>query len=254
MSFFDSIFSAIPGGSLISAGASLLGGLAGGLGASDAADTVAENAAAGRAELNAAKQRGIGYLDTGARGATDILTPMTSERPIMLARNRGLTQQQQIGRDDLIRNGQATLAASGLRGAGRAGVASLMDAVGRYDASAHGANDAQDLTAMQTARGSADAAKNRLADVNLQTGAQKANTEIGTGSAIAGNYQSSGNTLGQIGQTLAGTVGGALTHAGQSVGNGIDYGRAYASGNSPNQGQTQGYPSMYPKPYDEASV
>ncbi len=242
MGFFDGLLSAIPGASLLSAGANIAGALIGANGANDAASTVADASAAARAQLEADKTAGLGFIDTGAQKATDYLTPMTVPQPIELPQYRGLTQQQQIGQADNIRNGQATLAASGLRGAGRAGVASIMDANNRYEASARAANDASNLTAEQTAQQTANQAKINLANLNSSTGMAKANTEIGVGSQIANSLQSSGKEIAGMQLGGANTMGSGITMAGNNIASGMAFQSGYNNGNSPNQGPPITYP------------
>lgn len=251
--FFDTLLSGIPGGSLVTALGNIGGALIGANGASDAADAVTGASNKAIDTLEADKTAGLGYIDTGAAGAQKLLQPLTAERPIMLPQYRGLTQQQQIGAADNLRNNQATLAASGLRGAGRAGVASIMDAGNRYEAAARGGNDAADLTALQTARTSADAAKSALANIDVNTGTTKANTEVGVGSQIASNQLATGNSLANIDLKGAGTLGSGIAAAGGNVGGGINFAQGYTSGNSPNAGGVQPYmtpgasndPSLY---------
>lgn len=196
-------------------GGTLLGSSANSAAANRSADATlqaaainAEAAREARAEMEAAKQRGIAAIRAGTQGYTDTVAPLLQARPINLPTYRGLTDAQRIGREDLLRRGQTTLATSGLRGAGRAGVASIMDADRRYLASAIDRNDADRLTEARRAQGAADNARSGLAQIRAQEGGSIANTEIGQGNRMAdsiqnqGTYTASANN--QAGQTQAG--------------------------------------------------
>lgn len=236
--------------SLVAGGLNLVGNLVGGSMAADANEdaanrVVADNAEA-RAELAAAKERGIGYINQGTQDYASTIAPLMTERPILLPTYRGLTMQQQMGRADLQRTGQAALASSGLRGAGRAGIGSYLDTMGRYNAAARDATDSANRIARQTARSGADAARTGLATVQANAGTAKANTEIGVGSQNAGNLQNQGNTLGNL--TVAGgnTQADLATSIGKLAGNTLMSGAGYAAGNSPNQPQAF-YPPYGPQ-------
>lgn len=241
MSFFGDILDAIPGGSLISAGSNLLGGLIGANATGNAISNVTGASDRARAQLEADKTAGLGFIDTGTAGATSLLTPQLTQAPVMLPRYRGLTTQQQIGEGDLLRNNQAMLAASGLRGAGRAGVASIMDADNRYQAGARAGNDAADLSALQTNQQARNQAASNLAQIDVGAGTAKANTEVGVGSNIASNIQSTGNTVGNLDLKAGGTLGSGVTAAGNSIAGGSGFGAGFNMGASPNAGG-----SMYP--------
>jgi len=234
-----------PEATLLSGGLNLVGNLIGGnraqQGYNDAATRLAQDNAAARAELTAAKQRGIGYIDQGTQNYASTIAPLMTERPILLPTYRGLTTQQQLGRQDLQRTGQAALASSGLRGAGRAGVGSYLDAMGRYNAAARDATDGANRIAKQTARSSADAARTGLATVQANAGTAKANTEIGVGSQNAASLQNQGQSLGNIAVQSGNTAADMATSIGKLAGNTLMSGAGYAAGNSPNQ------PPLYPQ-------
>lgn len=173
-------------GSIIEGAASLGGALLGSRASSDAAQTAAdasEKAAriyaqqmeAAREEFRRAAQRGIAELRP-MRGSADILTP-----------------SQEIARDDLRRGGIATLAASGLRGAGRAGVGQVLDADRRFLADAYDRN---------RARG--DQARGAIA-----------NTEIGAGNQIGGTYGQQGAMAAQMAQNAGLYQAGSQLDQGQ---------------------------------------
>lgn len=172
-----------------------------------AAQLNAEEAARARAEMAAARDRGIAAIRAGTAGYADTIAPLLTERPVMLPTHRGLTRTQEIAREDLLRQGRSTLATSGLRGAGRAGVAALMDTDRRFLAGAADRNDADRLTAHRTARVSADNARSGLAQIRAQEGGSIANTEIGQGNRMADNIQQAGtvtaNATQQAGQQQA---------------------------------------------------
>lgn len=193
-------------------GGGLLGSGANSAAAGRAADATtqaalinAQAAAEARAAMEAAKQRGIAAIRAGTQGYTDTIAPMLQERPVMNPTYRGLTDAQQIAREDLIRRGQNTLATSGLRGAGRAGVAAVMDQDRRFVADAVGRNDADRLSAARSARTSADNARAGLAQIKAQEGGSIANTEIGQGNRMADSIARQGNTTAEATQQV-GTI------------------------------------------------
>lgn len=162
----------------------------------------------------AAGQRGIAAIRAGTQGYADTIAPLLVERPISLPAYRGLTEAQQIGRADIRRNSLATLSASGLRGAGRAGVATVMDADRRYVANAVDQNDNRRIAAAQAARASADNARSGLASARAQEGGAIANTEIGQGNRMAETGLQGARTAAD----LTGTIGGVNSQAALSQG------------------------------------
>jgi hypothetical protein len=137
-------------GSILSIAAPIVGGLIGSRANKSAASTAAnaqtqsaqmqiEANERARKEFQEAAQRGIGAIRAGTGNYAATINPLLTPNPVQLPMHRGLTPNQQIGRQDLLRQGQATLAASGLRGAGRAGVGTILDADRRYIASARDA-------------------------------------------------------------------------------------------------------------------
>lgn len=198
-----------------------------------------------RLALEAAKARGIGYIDTGVGKYESTINPLLTPHPILMAANRGMTRQQQLGLDDLRRGISGRLASSGLRGAGRSGVAAGLDAERRYVLAARGANDADTISERRSAQNKADVARTGLASLYPQTGTAKANTEIGTGSQVANSYQQGGAAAG----ALASNTGSAYSNAANSIGNtwgnfatstanlaGQGIGGLQASASSPNSG------------------
>lgn len=222
MAFFDGLLSSLTGGDVLKAGAGILGGLLGS-NANDAAaeaQIAANNAAMdkqlaygqkGRDEMRAAADRGLASITAGTKAYTDTTAPLRIERPVMLATNRGLTDQQQIGLEDLQRGDAATLAATGLRGAGRAGVSAVMDRDRRYIADARGGNDRTNLAAKQAARGSADAAISNLGQIQAQEGGAKANTELQVGNNIGSSLRADGSVVGQTARDAGKIAAGADT-------------------------------------------
>lgn len=167
-----------------------------------------------------AAQRGIGAIRAGTTGYADTIAPLMVERPVMLPAYRGMTQADQIAREDIRRSALANLAASGLRGAGRAGIATVNDADRRFVADAAARDDNRRLSAMQTARASADSARRGLAGIRAQEGSAIANTEIGQGNRIA-------DTAGTIGAVTAeGALSQGQIGAQQTVANAQLYGDA----------------------------
>lgn len=193
---------------LLSVGAPLLGAWLGGNANQKAADTAAnaslestrlqiEANEKARQEYRDAAARGIAAIQAGTGNYASTINPLLTPNPVQLPMYRGLTPNQQIGREDLLRQGKATLAASGLRGAGRAGVGTILDADRRYIASAQDANDRESRGEMRRAQGVADNARAGLAQVYAQEGGAIANTEIGAGNNIGASLAADGRAAGQ---------------------------------------------------------
>ena len=251
MSFFDGLFNAItPGvGSIIGAGLGLVGNIFGGNKAQEGQDKASELAAqtaqAQLDELKRGKQAGIAHIDYGTQAYADTIAPLLQERPILLPQYRGLTTQQEMGRDDLLRTGQAMLASTGLRGAGRAGVGTVLDSMARYNAQARDANDAANRAAKVNARGSADAATTGLATIRANAGTAKANTEIGAASQNAAVLGNQGQAQQQYAQRAGDIGGNMISSSAQLLRNTAQWlgGMNAGAGNSPNA------PPLYPN-YD----
>ena len=179
----------------------------------------------GRDQLNQAKAEGLGAIDAGTAGYANTIAPLLTPNPITIPTYRDLTPQQQTGEQDMLRNGTATLAASGLRGAGRAGVGALMDQDRRYQEDVRSTNDTDTRNEERRAQGVANNARSGLAGIEAQAGGAKANTEVGIGTQIAGNYSQLGSTA----SNLAQSSGSALANA-TNVGGAAQAGAINATG------------------------
>jgi hypothetical protein len=247
MAFFDNLFQGlgVGGANVLSAGINLLGNVIGGNKAVNAAKEAAQinaNAAARQeALLREAKNAATGYIDQGAKDYATTIEPLLAERPVLMPTFRGLTDQQQLGRQDLLRTGGAQLAASGLRGAGRAGLGVVMDQLRRYDAAARASNDAAALAAKQAARSSADNARAGLASVRANTGTAKGNAELGVGSALSGVVGNAGNVQAKMAADQGQELGNMYTSSARTIGNALMTGAGYVVGNSPNDPATSPY-------------
>lgn len=176
------------GASLLGAGISALGNVGGALLKSNADSNAMST-------LQGAANQGEGFIDTGVNNYAGTIAPLMTQQPITLPTYRGLTTQQQLGESDLQRQNQSALAASGLRGAGRAGISSLEDSNSRFEAGARAGNDATALAAQQQAAQVQNAARSGLANVQAAAGTAKANTAIGAGSNIANLQAGQGTAL-----------------------------------------------------------
>lgn len=185
-------------------------------------------------QMRQAATLGIGDIQQGVSNYTSTVTPLLTPAPVTLPTYRDETPQQQTGESDLIRNAGAVVAASGLRGAGRAGVGSILDQDRRYQEDTRATNDANTLAAKQTAQGVANTARTNLGNVQAQEGGSEANTELlvgnqlgqnsvlqgqqtGTGTANAANAQANAtqatgsevaSTLGNVAGTASSLLGG----------------------------------------------
>jgi hypothetical protein len=171
---------------------------------------------AARAQLQQSEQQGIGDIQGGLSSYTSTINPLLTPNPIVLPTNQGLTQQQQIGENDLLQNANATLAASGLRGAGRAGVGSVLDEDQRYQAAARTANDTDTRDELRRAQGVANTARTGLAGVQAQAGGSEANTAIGVGNSLASSEQQQGAITSGITQNTGTAQANAATATGNT--------------------------------------
>jgi hypothetical protein len=209
---------------LFQAAVPLVGAFIGSSGNRSAANTAANAQLAGvQAQIEASREarrefregadRGIAAIRAGTGRYTETIAPLMTPNPVMLPTHRGLTANQQIGRQDLLRQGQATLAASGLRGAGRAGVGTILDADRRFIASAAEGNDRETRGEMRRAQSVADNARAGLAQVQAQEGGAIASTEVGVGNQMGASLAADGRA------TAAGTAQAGNYQAGATTAN-----------------------------------
>ena len=90
-------------------------------------------------------------------------------RQVMATDPSTLTPQQQRNFDDYMRGAGARLAASGLRGAGRAGVASVNEGAAQFKANAFGQNQARSDSAARTLASDFQSVDNNLAGLDRDT-------------------------------------------------------------------------------------
>ena len=255
MAFFDSLLSGDYTGAAINAAAQIGGALITSSANSDAAATAntARTAAAGissdaatraaqiqadanqkglgkyidfagqgRDQLNQAKAAGLGAIDAGTQSYANTINPLLTPNPILLPTYRGLTPQQQTGEADMLRTAGATLASSGLRGAGRAGVAAVMDQDRRYQEEARANNDADTRGEMRRAAGVSNNARSGLAGVEAQAGGAKANTEVGIGNQLASSFNNTGSVASNLTSATGSALAGGVTSAGAATAGAVD--------------------------------
>jgi hypothetical protein len=208
MAFFSDLLGSLTGGDILKGITTIGGAIIGGNANQSAADDrIAANNAAldkqlefsreGRAEMRAAADRGLASIRAGTQKYADTTAPLRTERPVVMPTYRGLTTQQQIGLNDLRRDDDARLAATGMRGAGRAGIGAVLDRDARFMAGARDRNDQDTLGAKRAARSSADAATANLGQIYAQQGGAEANTELQVGNNIGSTLRSDGAVAGQ---------------------------------------------------------
>ncbi|CAB4143933.1 hypothetical protein UFOVP469_2 [uncultured Caudovirales phage] len=155
----------------------------------------------------ARSDRGLGEIDAGMNRYRETVDPLLTQKPVVIPQYRGMTPQQTIGLEDLRRSGMASLAASGMRGAGRAGIGTLMDQERRYRADVAAGNDTDTRGELRRTQTNANTARQGLASAELQTGGAKANANMMVGnnlaSLITGGGQSAGSLPAQTGQSAA---------------------------------------------------
>lgn len=220
MSWFD----ALP--ALLQVGGSLGGAFLGSNANQNAADTIAQsNRDAARINADAQEagyQRYKALIDQAMAEATaynnqakqvyqgmaDRSAPAVAQlQQTAFSNPYSLTPQQATAREGVIRDANARLAASGMRGAGRAGVATVNKAAQDFDNSAWASNRARADSATNTMFGANQSAQNNVASTDRQTGATRANMLAGAGTAANQASQNSGtyaaNATTNTGQTEA---------------------------------------------------
>ncbi len=154
-------------------------------------------------EMRAAGNRGIDAIRTGTVRFASTMQPLTERQAEFYNPNfrLGLTENQTLAREDMQRQGRASIAKSGLRGAGRAGAAAILNADQRFMAKAAEDNDQLNRNAETTninlrenTRNKRDAATSDIARIYAQEGGSIANTEIGQGNNIANSMSDIGRT------------------------------------------------------------
>jgi hypothetical protein len=170
-------------------------------------------------EMRQAANRGIDAIRAGTVRFVSTMQPLT-ERPAEVFNPNfrlGLTENQTLAREDLQRTGRATIAKSGLRGAGRAGAAAILNADQRFMAKAAEDNDQLNRNAETTninlrenARNKRDAATSDIARIYAQEGSGLANTEIGQGNNIAQNISDVGRATSADTRMIGNVQGNAV--------------------------------------------
>jgi hypothetical protein len=199
-----------------------------------------EAAEKAQAEMREAANRGIGAIRAGTVRFMDTMQPLTQRQAEFYNPNfrLGLTQNQTVAREDMLRQGRAGIAKSGLRGAGRAGASAILDADRRFLAAAAADNDQLNRNAEMTninlrdnAANRRDAATSDIARMYAQEGGSIANTELMQGNRIAESMSDVGRATAadtrQIGQVQGQAVSfDGLNRAATTVENSQLYGRA----------------------------
>lgn len=197
--------------------ADLLAGEGGAAAIEDAgyAGALAENSTAGVGAINAGADAGIGALTTGRSRAVESLSPIlaATAETYTPGFRLGLTPNQTIAREDLLRRARSVVAASGLRGAGRAGVGTILDSDRRFMAQAADTNDALNRDAEKTNLGlratlnqRQDAARSAIAGAYTGEGQGIASIEGSRGTQLAGLATQRGNLTVARGAANAGRV------------------------------------------------
>lgn len=171
------------------------------------------------AEATAYNQRAQGTLRGMAaesQPAVDYLRGVAFSNPY------DLTPQQRTAREGTMRSATATVAASGLRGAGRAGVAAINKAGQDFDNSAWASNRSRADSANSQLFGENQTARLRDASLDQTTGATRASMMGAQGQAAMntadniGNYTA--NTTRDTGQTGANADLASANNWGSAIG------------------------------------
>jgi hypothetical protein len=133
-----------------------------------------------------------------------------------------LTPQQQSARADTLRDASNNLAASGLRGAGRSGVAILNKAMTDFDNNAFTSNRNRADQANNTLANENMGANSNIAATDRATGATRANMLSGQGTAAMNAAQNTGaftaNAIQNTGQTQANSDTADASQWGSAIG------------------------------------
>ena len=174
-----------------------------------------------QAEMRGAANRGIEAIRAGTLRFASTMQPLTEREAEFYNPNfrLGLTQNQTLAREDLQRQGRATIAKSGLRGAGRAGAAAILNADQRFMAKAAEDNDQLNRTAETTninlrenARDKRNAATSDIARMFAQEGGSVANIEIGQGNNVAGSISNVGSATAGDTRSIGQVQGNSITN------------------------------------------
>lgn len=169
MSLFDAIgsFFGGSGGSVLGAAATLGGALL----SSEANKDAAREARKGLDAQTAAVREANAQAQSRYEDQRRLSEPAVAYLQRVMAQNPSvLTPEQQRGLADYSRGAQARLAASGLRGAGRAGVASVNEGTAGYLANAYGQNQRRSDAAAQRLSGGYFDANDNQAMLDRSTG------------------------------------------------------------------------------------
>lgn len=168
-----------------------------------AAEIAAEQAELARQEFRASAQRGIQAIRAG-QGEFDARMAQMPTREITGPNE--LTPGQRIAMEDTRRGAQEMLAASGLRGAGRAVTAAINDVEGRQRARFYDVNQARTDDELQR--------RQRLQELGARNaqavGGDIANTEIGAGTRSGQTFRDLGSQQSRL-QTATGQAQGAAS-------------------------------------------
>lgn len=181
--------------------------------------------AAARGELRAAGERGIDAIREGTGQAVGTLAPVAAQYgPAVANLNRiavadpyNFTPSQQILLDDTANDVRASLAASGLRGAGRSGVAVFNDVMNRQRARLHEENQARSDNALSTLTNIGTTGIRDVAGLQAGQGSNIAATETGVGTGVAGSLSRGGSTSANILSGSGDVVGSSLSRAGATT-------------------------------------
>lgn len=158
-----------------------------------------------RGEFQGARGLGIAAIDQGTQRFTD-MTQQSMGESLNPGFRLGLTPNQTIAREDMQRRGRQTIAASGLRGAGRAGAAAIMDADRRFMAGAAETNDALNRQVEQFNLNRRTALRDSMGRAFQQRGQQVAGIEMQTGQQVGRSLERSGEIAGRGAERLAGVA------------------------------------------------
>jgi hypothetical protein len=176
-----------------------------------------------RSEYRNGLERGIAAIRQGTQRLEE-LTAEARNAPAEFSNQYyrlGLTPNQTIARDDLLRRSRQSIAASGLRGAGRAGAAAILDADRRFLAQAAENNtmlnrqqEAQNIGYRQQAALRRDNANLTLGNATRQDAAQQANLQQWASGNIANNLSQSGQMAGRGAEMIGRLRGEAIEGVG----------------------------------------
>lgn len=213
MGFFDTVFDIIDiAEPILDVGAQIFSTVSANEANRDAADRIARSEEARIEEIrksNELAQQQFEAFTGAAAPAVDVLQRLAVTDPFIL------TPLQQQGRDDASRDARAVLAASNLRGSGRAGVAAVQLADQDFVNNAVESNIRRQDSAARALANAGLSGASQVAGLQSQTGQQAGQAGVNAANAQAGADVANANNFGIAANVLSATIADELKRFGR---------------------------------------